>query len=243
MLLVTRSWAPPALDAAVSEVLLRRSPDGEAVLRLFVPDRAVVFGRQDRARPGFRAAVDAAMRAGYAPVMRLAGGRAAVFHEGTVALALSAPEPAPRETIADRFRFVSGAIADALRSTGVDARVGEVPGEYCPGAYSVNVGGTHKVAGIGQRLIAGGAHVGGVIVVSGPEAINEVLGPVYRSLGYDWDPAATGSLSQRVDASPADVIDAVAAALAHGDVARGEPPREVIDAAGEHAQRFDLAIA
>ena len=42
-----------------------------------------------------------------------------------------------------------------LGRLGVDARVGEVPGEYCPGAFSVNARGRIKLAGVGQRLISG----------------------------------------------------------------------------------------
>ena len=53
----------------------------------------------------------------------------------------------------------------ALQRLGVDARVGEVPREYCPGDYCVNARGQTKLAGIGQRLIKGAWHIGGVIVV------------------------------------------------------------------------------
>ena len=47
-------------------------------------------------------------------------------------------DPQPPKRTYERFEEVAGLIADALRALGVDARVGEVPGEYCPGAYSVN---------------------------------------------------------------------------------------------------------
>ena len=35
----------------------------------------------------------------------------------------------------------------------VDARVGEVPGEYCPGSHSVNARGRVKVVGTAQRMV------------------------------------------------------------------------------------------
>jgi lipoate-protein ligase A len=89
-------------------------------------------------------------------------------------------------------------IADALRGLGVDARVGEVPGEYCPGAYSVNARGATKLAGIGQRMIRGGAHMGGVVVASGGREIARVLEPVYRALELDWDPSTSGSVSDEL---------------------------------------------
>ena len=58
----------------------------------------------------------------------------------------------------ERFERLGGVIVRALRGLGVDARVGEVEGEYCPGAWSVNARGQIKLAGIGQRMIAGAAH-------------------------------------------------------------------------------------
>ena len=61
--------------------------------------------------------------------------------------------------------------------------------------FSVNARGATKLAGIGQRVIVGGAHVGAVIVVRGAARINEVLTPIYEALELDWDPAATGSLA------------------------------------------------
>ena len=36
-----------------------------------------------------------------------------------------------------RYRLFGSMFAQALREVGVDARVGEIPGEYCPGEYSV----------------------------------------------------------------------------------------------------------
>ena len=76
--------------------------------------------------------------------------------------------------------------------------MGAVPGEYCPGAYSVNARGTHKLMGVGQRLIRGAAHLGGVVVVDHAERVNLPLIPAYEALGYDWDPGATGAIDREV---------------------------------------------
>jgi octanoyl-[GcvH]:protein N-octanoyltransferase len=73
--------------------------------------------------------------------------------------------------------------------------VGEVPGEYCPGSYSVNARGELKLAGTGQRLVAGGAHVGAVLVVGGAGRVRGALEPVYEALGLDWVPATTGDVA------------------------------------------------
>jgi lipoate-protein ligase A len=101
-------------------------------------------------------------------------------------------------------------IAGALRRLGVDAHVGEVPGEYCPGRWSVNACGARKLAGIGQRVISGGAHVGTVVVAEDAAAVRDVLEPVYRALSLDWDPETVGA----VGLPWSDVRDAVLAEYA-----------------------------
>ena len=51
--------------------------------------------------------------------------------------------------------------------------------------------------GVGQRLVRGAAHIGGVVVVDHGDRIRDVLVPVYRALGLDWDPRTAGSLADR----------------------------------------------
>ncbi len=152
----------------------------------------------------------AARALGFAAVERLAGGRAAVFHEGTLAFAWAVPDAAPRLGIRARFEELSSFVQAALCSLGVDARVGEVPGEYCPGSYSVSASGERKLMGVGQRLLAGAAHVGGVIVVHDSGRVREVLTPVYRALGVSWRPGATGAVEEEL---PGVGLEAVAGAL------------------------------
>ena len=147
----------PAFGTAVSHAILSRVAAGELppTLRLRRPPPILAFSRQDRASPGFATAVRAARERGFEPVLRLAGGRAAVFHEMTLACAWAVPDPRPAARTTERFRELAELLAGALGGLGVDARVGEIPGEYCPGAWSVNAGGRTKLVGIGQRLIAG----------------------------------------------------------------------------------------
>ena len=188
----------PALDAAVSRATLERVAAGELpeTLRVASPGRVVAFAKRDALAPGYAEAVDAARAAGFGSVLRLAGGRAAVFHEGTLELAHAVPDPDPRPSIHTRFEATAELVTRALRRLGVDARVGEVPGEYCPGRWSVNAGGARKLAGIGQRVISGGAHVGTVIVVDDAEAVRGVLEPVYEALELDWDPETVGAVER-----------------------------------------------
>jgi lipoate-protein ligase A len=190
----------PAFGTAVSEAILARVAAGELAptFRLHRPARELAFSKQDRTARGFDAAVAAARAAGFEPVLRLAGGRAAAFHEGTLAFAWASPAERPVSGTHGRFESIAGLVAAALTRIGVDARVGEVPREYCPGAWSVNARGRTKLAGIGQRLIAGGAHAGGVLVVTDSELLREALVPVYDALELDWDPATAGSVEDEV---------------------------------------------
>ena len=192
----------PALDTAVSRALLRRVSDGDEpeTLRLYRPADVVAFGPQDTRAEGYADAVAASREQGFEAIQRLAGGRATVFHGDTLAFSWTIPVNAasPHEGVMERFDEIADLLARAFRTLGVDARVGEVPGEYCPGQHSVNAGGETKLMGVGQRLIRGAAHVGGVIVVNGADRINDVLTPVYRALDIDWKPDTTGSLSDEL---------------------------------------------
>jgi lipoate-protein ligase A len=208
----------PELSTAVSRTILRRVAAGElpSTIRIHRPGREVAFGRQDLASPGYGAAAEAARAAGFAAVERLAGGRAAVFHEGTIAIARAYADPQPPKRTYARFEEMADVITVALRGLGVDARVGEVPGEYCPGAYSVNARGATKLGGIGQRMIRGGAHMGGVVVASGGNEIARVLVPVYEALELDWEPATSGSVAEELgrDVDAGELEEALIAELA-----------------------------
>jgi lipoate-protein ligase A len=200
----------------VSHAVLEAVARGEigAVLRLYVPGAVVAFGRSDRVHPGYPQAVRAALANGFGAVERLAGGKAAVFHEHTISFALATPQADAKTGIEDRFSEMAGIMVEAFDSLGIDARIGEVPGEYCPGRWSVNVGGKVKVMGVGQRLVRGAAHVGGVVVVDDGERIRDVLIPVYRALEIDWDPRTTGALADRAPGlDNAKVIRAIVTAV------------------------------
>jgi octanoyl-[GcvH]:protein N-octanoyltransferase len=155
-----------ALGTGVSAAILRRVARGDlpTTMRIHRTGRSLAFGRIDRLSDGYSRALAIAREHGYEPVERMAGGRAAVFHEGTIAFSRATRETNPRAGTRARFAAMAETIAGALRRLGVDARVGEVPGEYCPGEWSVSWAGRRKLAGIGQRVVAGGAHVGGVLV-------------------------------------------------------------------------------
>jgi octanoyl-[GcvH]:protein N-octanoyltransferase len=197
-----------ALDAAVSRAVMLRVAAGELpeTLRIARPGTTVAFAKRDAVADGYNEAVRAAREHGFEATLRLAGGRAAVFHDGTMEIGHAVPDEEPRAGIHDRFRSTAARLARALARLGVDARVGEVDREYCPGRSSVNARGAVKLAGIGQRVVGGGSHTGVVLVVEGEDRINAVLGSVYAALGLDWDPAASGSVRSEVPGAGWDAV-------------------------------------
>jgi lipoate-protein ligase A len=189
--------ADPALDVALPQALLamvasrRRGP----LLRCYRPTPTVAFGRRDGFLPGFPRAAAAAAQRGFAPVIRGAGGRAAAYDEGCLVFDEIMPASDSMTGIRERFSDEAQRQARALRSLGVDARVGEVPGEYCPGEFSVNARGQAKLIGAAQRIIAGAWLFSTVVVVQSAGRVRAVLEDVYAELGLDWDPATTGSVA------------------------------------------------
>lgn len=200
----------PAVDVALPHALLdlvgagRRRP----VLRCSRPSATVAFGRRDTFLPGFATAVAAARRHGFTPVIRGAGGRAAAYDDGS--LIFDEVMPADGSQIRERFADDAERQAHALRSLGVDARVGEVTGEYCPGEFSVNARGRVKLIGAAERIVRGAWLHSSVVVVNGAERLRAVLEDVYAALGLDWDPATVGAVG---DEAPGVGLEEVRQAL------------------------------
>ena len=197
-----------ALDTAVSRALLRQVARGEEpeTLRLYTPADVVAFGPQDTRADGYGRATAAARAAGFEAIERLVGGRAAVFHSGTIAFSWTMPDTVPREDVMARFDEAADIMMRSLRRLGIDARVGEVAGEYCPGQHSVNARGERKLMGVGQRLIRGAAHVGGVVVVNDGDRIRDVLLPVYDALAVEWRPETVGSVEDELGGADYDAV-------------------------------------
>jgi octanoyl-[GcvH]:protein N-octanoyltransferase len=193
------------LNTATSRTILDAVNRGELgeTLEVGIPPRVLAFGKHDTSSQGFVASVASASAHGFQPTVRIAGGRAAVFHEGTLRFGWTIPADDPAATIHARFERLADAVVKTLATFGTTGVIGEVAGEYCPGQYSVHVSG-RKVMGVGQRLAKNAAYVGGVIVLDGAQQINQVLDPVYRLLGIPFDPTTTGAVS---DTSPADLGD------------------------------------
>ena len=104
--------------------------------------------------------------------------------------------PADGSQIRERFAADADQHARALRGLGVDARVGEVPGEYCPGEFSVKARGSVKLIGAAERIVRGAWLHSSVVVVEGAARLRAVLEEVYGALGLEWDPATVGAVAE-----------------------------------------------
>lgn len=204
----------PGLDLGLSHALLRAVASGERdpLVRLYRPGPTVAFGRRDRLRPGFERACTVARELGFTPLLRAAGGLAAAYDERAVIVERFTVEREDElgHGIPERFTAIADDVAAVLRGLGLDARVGEIPGEYCPGEHSVNLGGRLKVAGAAQRLVRGAAMVSLVLVVAGGPRIRDVVERTYAALELPLDPSVTGALT---DVDPSLDVARVAAAL------------------------------
>jgi len=234
---------------AVSSVLLQRVVRGELepVLRLQRHAPSVAFGRMDALQPGFADAVAVARALGYEPFERLAGGRAAVYHEGVITIGEALPDAQSNLHINRRYEATAQTVAAALRSLGVNARVGAVAGEYCSGDFSVNARGAVKLSGTAQRVVRGGAYVGTVLVVRDAGPIAHVVEELYAALGLPVDPSVTGAVADEApDVGLSAVEDAlIAAYAARGPLREATLDPDVLAAAAELEARFGprLAIA
>ena len=145
-----------ALEMAFAHALVRQANAGEfdEVLRFYQPlASAVVFSRRDTNAPRFTRAVAMAKRSGFQVAVRSAGGRAVAYTTEALVIDHVRHEPQAVTGQNTRFEYFAALYAGVLNGLGIPAAVGAVPGEYCPGAYSVNVRGRKKVVGTAQRVL------------------------------------------------------------------------------------------
>lgn len=198
MLLVRDSHPADAeAEMAFSAELVRAVAAGARprCARLYRPGPTLAFGRRDALLPGFAAARDAARDHGFAPVVRLGGGHAAAYDEGSVVVEVVEPQAQVGVGIQERFQALADLLADGLAAVGVDPVVGELPGEYCPGRWSLHAAGSGvKLAGIAQRSVRGAALTTAFVAVEHGDRLRAVLTDVYAALGLAWEPSTAGAL-------------------------------------------------
>ncbi|MBC7517509.1 MAG: lipoate--protein ligase family protein [Microbacteriaceae bacterium] len=169
-------------------------------VRAYRPEPTVAFSRKESLLPGFAAALTAAASFGFTPVIRPTGGRAVAMDQSCLVIDVIDPMPRRHEGHRLAYARVAGALATALESLGVDARVGEVSGEFCPGEFSVNARGVVKVVGISQRVISGARLVSAMVAIEQPGVLPAVLAEVNRELDFAWRIETFGSVATEVGA-------------------------------------------
>lgn len=202
MLLFSGATGPDeAIELARAHALVRRCGAGELdeaihIYRPLAP--AVVFGRRDVRLPGFPAARRSAIEAGFQVAVRSVGGRAVAYTQNAIVIDHVRHETDAAAHVSARFAFYGDKVASTLRGLGVDARVGAVPGEYCPGAQSVNARGVTKLVGTAQRVVRDAWLFSMLITVDDHLRLRRVLQEVYAHLELEFDPASVGSVRDEV---------------------------------------------
>jgi lipoate-protein ligase A len=193
-LLIDDAPACGARNMAVDEFLLNKAENegGAPVLRLYSFDPpAVTLGyHQDAAQ-----AIDlrAAAAEGLDVVRRITGGRA-LLHDGELTYSVTAPIGPPfGQGLGDTFLVIAGVIVSALRSAGIDARLGGAkrtsgdksissPCIVSASRHEITAGGK-KISGSAQRR-TGRAFIqhGSILLRGGSERIERYLGGGWNGL-------------------------------------------------------------
>lgn len=202
----------PALDMALSGALLESVAIGDHpnVIRVFRPGPTVAFGRLDRLRSGFSAACEVALAHGRTPLLRLGGGHAAAYDDDCILLETIKRHSGIVTGLEQRFRDCVDLLQRALDREGIGSVLGELPGEYCAGRFSLHLLDGPKIAGVAQRIISGAALTTAVLVVDGGPSLRTIIGEVYNALGLPVEADAAGAVSdQRSDVSVESVFGRV----------------------------------
>ena len=195
----TPSAGSAAADQAYSRGLLERVARGEidGAIRIWHPSPAVALSRLDELRPGVLRARAAAQAAGVEPVVRMSGGHAVVLGSGSICAAFAEPAHVFEGT-QGRYERMVAALLSALAALGVDAEQGELPGEWCPGAWSIRTGAV-KLAGLAQRVVKGAAWTDAVVSFDSDANAAALMAEVYEALDLPLDPGTIGAVSELSD--------------------------------------------
>lgn len=204
------AWAMDELAVFRADAAEGRDPDD--LIRVYVPEPTVAFGQRDARLPGFE--------------------RAAAYHHGCVVVDHLSRQDDAALTQQARFAEFADLFVRAFGRMGVASSVGEIPGEYCPGEFSVQgPAPAHpvKLAGSAQRVVKGAWLFSTHVVVSDAAPLRAVLTDVYRELDLSMDPRTVGAAE---DVRPgADVPTFTAALRAEYAAWAGARGGDVVDVA------------
>ena len=225
----------PAADLDRGIELLREVAQGKRgpLLRIYRPAPTLAFGQRDTRAPGYEAAAQAGRDAGFAPLIRKAGGRAMAYHPGSWVIDHIQPEKDAMLTHQHRFEHFANLFVEVFTRLGIPSAVGELPGEYCPGEYSVHGIATRqgrfgrgrkvKLVGTAQRVVQGAWLFSSAVILEDTDPIAAVTESVYEAMGLELDPNTIGS-----------VQDLVAESITHEHFIE-----TLLEVWGEHGYTFD----
>ena len=217
-LLVPGRFEDPVTAYGYQRMVFEQVASGARPMAISITPSARHVGvtRRDTRRPGFEEAVRASNEEGYPVMVRGSGGGATAADEGTFGFSIVRPavEAEIRRSIHDRYDEAAALVLGAFSRLGLEAEVGEVREEFCPGDHSIRVGdqedGT-KLVGIAQRLTRRATSVGGIVLVHGEEELAKVLKKVYRAMDLPFRTGSVGSLRKvGVEAGLDEVVEAFA---------------------------------
>ena len=217
-LLLPRRFADARTGYGYVRTIFDQVASGErpATVSITLSTRHVGVTRRDTFRPGFPAAVAAAGELDYPVLVRSSGGGATAADLGTFGFSIIRPahETESGRGIRDRYDEAADFVLSVFSRLGVEAEVGEVRYEFCPGDHSIRIGDREngmKVVGIAQRITRRAASVGGIVLVEGERDLARVLERVYAAMRLPFRPGSVGSLRLAgYDAGIQHAIDAFA---------------------------------
>jgi len=168
-----------------------------AVVRAYQPLPTAAFSRRETFLPGFANAVEVAQQVGYAPAIRLTGGRCVVYDQNSVVLDVVFSETNRKKTSEEHFIAFADWFVNHLQQFGLDARVGQLDGEYCPGPYSVNASGEIKIVGVAQRVLIGARLISSVIQISDAEKPRWAMTEINQAMGFAWRSETFGAVEDK----------------------------------------------
>jgi octanoyl-[GcvH]:protein N-octanoyltransferase len=119
-----------------------------------------------------------------------------------------------------------------------------VPGEFCPGEFTVNARGVVKLVGTAQRVVRHASLLAASVAVLDAAPLRDVLVDVYRALELEWDPATVGAVADDVaDVTVDDVERAVVDAYARrAELVEGSLDAVTLEAAHRLEEWHTLAV-
>lgn len=222
-LLLANRFEDPATAYGYVRTVFEGVASGErpATVSITPSTRHVGVTRRDTFRPGFTDAVRAAGEMDFPVLVRSAGGGATAADLGTFGFSIIRPANRTESGrgIRDRYEEAAAFVLGAFSRLGIEAEVGEVRDEFCPGDHSIRVGdreGGMKVVGIAQRITRRATSVGGIVLVWGEQELARVLGRVYGAMRLPFRPEGVGSLSRAgYEDGTQDAIEAFTAEAVH----------------------------